>query len=561
MDPEQKPQSTPDTLPPDSELFDDVKPTTTTSTPAQPSLLKQAGTAALDAFTGVGKGFASTANNLGHIAMPDFALNFANKHLGTHIPVPTAEQQESYFKPQGTMQSIGKGAEQVGEFFLPGGAEEAGGEKLASALPKIGRFAKPLARIAGGEAVNEAQGGTPGVGAAGGAAGEAVGAGLRSLAPYAAETAMRIPPAARAFSRTPGKAILEDTVGIRPSTVGRTAQGTIARLTPEVEQAADAASTRANRLRGLLQAPPQEIPLAASTREPRLKPIAFPAEVNPEEPMAPRSANPMAPISEYPGINPHYLSGTEHPELSGRVPTAQGVLIRPAPVASGAAPSSLPNPISSLRPARQGISSAIDKAAQENTQSVHGQLQPMQDFLGRRFATGEEIPENVTPRDLLNLKRGFSKEFLGRWNPDVHQEVTNVGRGAYHALDSEFDKAVPMAADANQRISSLIPVLRAADKAERSPSLFQRAAGRVAAHTGALTVGAGGAVAGYHEGGVPGAIAGGTVGVLGPEILASPEAQMLLARSLHGAEGLKPAVGGLLQINRKQKTGTEGTQR
>lgn len=506
-DPEQKPQSTPDTLPPDSELFDDVKPTTTTSTPAQPSLLKQAGTAALDAFTGVGKGFASTANNLGHIAMPDFALNFANKHLGTHIPVPTAEQQESYFKPQGTMQSIGKGAEQVGEFFLPGGAEEAGGEKLASALPKIGRFAKPLARIAGGEAVNEAQGGTPGVGAAGGAAGEAVGAGLRSLAPYAAETAMRIPPAARAFSRTPGKAILEDTAGIRPSTVGRTAQGTIARLTPEVEQAADAASTRANRLRGLLQAPPQEIPLAASTREP------------------------------------------------------QGVLIRPAPVASGAAPSSLPNPISSLRPARQGISSAIDKAAQENTQSVHGQLQPMQDFLGRRFATGEEIPENVTPRDLLNLKRGFSKEFLGRWNPDVHQEVTNVGRGAYHLLDSEFDKAVPMAADANQRISSLIPVLRAADKAERSPSLFQRAAGRVAAHTGALTVGAGGAVAGYHEGGVPGAIAGGTAGVLGPEILASPEAQMLLARSLHGAEGLKPAVGGLLQINRKQKTGTEGTQR
>jgi hypothetical protein len=47
-------------------------------------------------------------------------------------------------------------------------------------------------------------------------------------------------------------------------------------------------------------------------------------------------------------------------------------------------------------------------------------------------------------------------------------------------------------------------------------------------------------------------IAGGVTGVLAPELIASPEGQMLVARSLNKAGSLKPAVGALLQGNRKK---------
>ena len=153
--------------------------------------------------------------------------------------------------------------------------------------------------------------------------------------------------------------------------------------------------------------------------------------------------------------------------------------------------------------------------------------------LGQEFMTGAPIPEDVTPRQILDLKRGFSDEHLGRWNPDIHAKTTAAGRQAYHALDSEFDRTVPGAAETNQKVSSLIPVIHAADKAERAPSLFQRTAGRFAAHTGAMTMGAMGAAGGYHAGGLPGAIAGGAAGLLGPELVASPESQMILARTLN----------------------------
>ncbi len=49
----------------------------------------------------------------------------------------------------------------------PGPAEEA----IASKLPMLGKLAKPLARMGGAEAVNEAQGGPVGAGALGAAEG------------------------------------------------------------------------------------------------------------------------------------------------------------------------------------------------------------------------------------------------------------------------------------------------------------------------------------------------------------------------------------------------------
>lgn len=86
------------------------------------------------------------------------------------------------------------------------------------------------------------------------------------------------------------------------------------------------AKPKPRRIAGLLEAPERDVPLDRGISRGSTRGGLFDAEVNPEEPMEPRSGNPFAPISQYPGINPHYLSGSEHPELSGRFAPTKGVL-------------------------------------------------------------------------------------------------------------------------------------------------------------------------------------------------------------------------------------------
>ena len=201
-----------------------------------------------------------------------------------------------------------------------------------------------------------------------------------------------------------------------------------------------------------------------------------------------------------------------------------------------------------LGPARSVISDALTRAAAHNAEGTSAQLRPMEEHLGRDFTTGQPIPQQVKPFDLLNLKRGFGEEHT-RWNPELHAPTIATSRAAYHALDSELDRTVPEAAGLNQRISSLIPVARRAESVSRNAPTLQRAAGRFGAHTGALTLGGVGALEGRREGGMPGMIAGGLTGVLAPELIASPEGQMLLARILNKAGALKPAVGTAAQFS------------
>jgi len=69
-----------------------------------------------------------------------------------------------------------------------------------------------------------------------------------------------------------------------------------------------------------------------------------------------------------------------------------------------------------------------------------------------------------------------------------------------------------------------------------------------------------GGAEGYREHGLPGAVAGIATGALVPELIASPEGQMLLARQLNGVRGLRPLVGAAAQF-RSQKKGTDKTER
>lgn len=517
----------------------------------EPTVLQKAMTGAADLGKGILKGAGSTANNIGHMLYPDALA----KHL---TGAPSAEQQESYFAPQNTMQTIGKTGEQAAEFMVPGGAEEAGATKLAEMAPRLGKVAAPLAHVltsaAGSSAVNAAQGGSPLTGAALGAGGQLLGQGLKAAAPAIAEGALNIRKLDRAYGKgggSIGRSILDETRGIRPSTIAASAEERLGELNPQLNAAADRASVQPNPVRGLLSVPPEELPLAPAPtpRNPKMRPMAFPAKINPEEPMEPRSGNPMAPISEYPGINPHYLSGSAHPELSGRVPTAQGVLIRPQEVPIGSAPiaSTIANPIASLRPARAALGNAFGTAARQGERTTATQLQPMATHLSETMS-GEPIPENVTPRQLLDLKRGFGNEFIHRWNPETMTGVKGTAANAYHGMAQEFNRVVPEGEELNTRISRLIPVAKRAESAELNAPTTQRALQRFGAHTGALTLGAMGGAEGYREGGLPGAMVGGLTGVVAPELIASPEGQMMLARTLNKARGLRPAVGMAAQL-------------
>ena len=416
--------------------------------PAAPSMLQKATGAIGDAVTGAGKGLLHTVSGSDDWMRAHGPAFMTNSNLGFGPPA-NLEHVKQMATPQGTAQKIGYGGEQVGEFLAPGGLEERGAAKLATLAPKLGEYAAPLAHVltsaisSGG--VNAAQGGSPVTGALMGAGGQVVGQGLKAAAPVIAETALGLPKAARAFGKTPGAALLDETRGIRPSTIAASAQERLGQLNPQLESAA---------------------------------------------------ANSKVPAS--------------------------------------------------LLPARGIVSDAANKAANQKAEGLFNQLGKQTNFLDYGGPSGE-----VTPQKLLDLKRGFNEEHL-RWNPEMHDRALSTGRQAYNALDQELDRTVPESAGLNQRISSLIPVAQRAESISRGAPTLQRAAQRFGAHTGALTLGGIGGYQGYREGGVPGAIAGGLTGVLAPELIASPEGQMALARTLNKANGLRPLVGGALQLDRKK---------
>src|ERR1035437_400564 len=425
------------------------KPVNTPAAPPEPSMLQKAGGAIGDVVTGAGKGLLHTVSGADDWMRAHGPAFMTNSNLGFGPPA-NLEHVKQMATPEGIAQKIGYGGEQVGEFLAPGGLEKKGAAKLAELVPWAGRAAKPLAKVLtsgiSAGAVNSAQGGSPITGAAMGAGGQIIGQGLKAAAPVMAETALGLPKAARAFGKTPGTALLDETRGIRPSTIAGSAQERLGELNPQLESAAS----------------------------------------------------------------------------SSRIPA-------------------------SLLPARGIVSDAASKAANQNAEGLFNQLGKQGDFLDYGGPSGE-----VTPQKLLDLKRGFNEEHL-RWNPEMHDRALSTGRQAYNALDQELDRTVPESAGLNQRISSLIPVAQRAESISRGAPTLQRAAQRFGAHTGALTLGGIGGYQGYREGGVPGAIAGGLTGVLAPELIASPEGQMALARTLYKMNGLRPLVGSALQLDRNKE--------
>lgn len=144
---------------------------------------------------------------------------------------------------------------------------------------------------------------------------------------------------------------------------------------------------------------------------------------------------------------------------------------------------------------------------------------------------GNSIALTISPKDLLDLKRGLGDTITNWGKIPERQGVSGILKQAYHALDAEFDRAVPGAAQTNQIVSTLIGVGRDADRKALMPGIMQGVAGRVAAHTGALTGAAVGAVEGSQHYGWKGGIVGGLAGLVAPEVMARPTTGMIAARA------------------------------
>jgi len=143
--------------------------------PAEPSMLSKAGAVGKDLLIGGGRGIAGTTSNLDTLMskIPGIGQWLTRPIGGNKSSAQTIAEEKQAAVPQNTTQAVGKGIEQAGEFLIPGAAEESGAARLATLLPRAGKAALPLAKLATSALstglLNKAQGGNFGTGALAGA--------------------------------------------------------------------------------------------------------------------------------------------------------------------------------------------------------------------------------------------------------------------------------------------------------------------------------------------------------------------------------------------------------
>lgn len=266
-----------------------------------------------------------------------------------------------------------------------------------------------------------------------------------------------------AYGATPGKAILEETSGVRPGAIAKSARGRIGELSTELEHRAASSTTpaRLTPARNVISTAIDKARAANSESTPNdLIPMRRQL-TEPRPGFAGRTVQPPAPL----------------------VPT-------PSPVlgANG-------QPIVTMQP---------------------GPLPP------------PVIADTQSPSDLLAMKRQFNRDFVRNWNPAANTKgALGVARQAEHELGTEVGRTVPGGAALNQRISSLIPVAERARLTDLQAGPMDRVLNRMTRPTGGFLP----ILFGFEQGGVPGA----ALSIAGQETLGSPSARMIAARSLRNA--------------------------
>lgn len=181
---------------------------------------RQSAQYAKDAGIGILKSAGSTAYNLGKLA---------HKIPGMETIAPDragafSEQNEltDALEPSNTAQAIGKGAGDIGQFFIPGAAQAGklgAVSRLAGKMGLAGRMGTEAASAAG---VTAAQGGDASTAAIGAAATTPVAAALGRAAPRIANTLLKPKDAAFATGANPGRGVVES--GLAATSLGSLAK-------------------------------------------------------------------------------------------------------------------------------------------------------------------------------------------------------------------------------------------------------------------------------------------------------------------------------------------------
>lgn len=514
-----------------------------------------------DVLKGINQSGWETAHNLGDFVLGDKTRPAFDRFVS---------QQEGATAPEpGIAGKVGFGAGQFAQFIIPGEAEERAGATLAEMAPRGLKFvSQTLPKLIDAAAISKFQGGSPLLGAVTAGAGEGLAQGLNKVAPSIAESALGIRRAERAYGKTPGKALLQDTKGIRPATVARSAGSKIGELTSDIENMAKEASvptiTRTGEPQRLALPPGKvgtEIP--ASPEPP--KAAAIPAEgvtvirpadltkldVDPNAP--PQRLLPLGPVNP-----PQQLPLTEgetvflpdngqRPEGFDRKRAYKGQVLLPQAEGGGG-----PFPLNqrlgalgmrvdqntvSLQPALNEIDQRMAVARDQNDPVALNTLGRVRERLTQEIGTGTPIPIDVTPKRALDLKRGVGK--IGNYHsePEFDRSVgSKAGKAAARAIDQTLDEALgPEFASKNQRISSLVDVKNRAASRGRSDDIWQRFFNRVGAHTGALAGAATGGILGYQKNGWGGFAQGAALGAILPEMIAAPTGKIAAARLMNAA--------------------------
>jgi len=519
--------------------------------------------------------------------------------IGNLIPlpgVPKANLNQPAVTPEGTMQKLGYGGEQVGEFMLPMGAEKKGAELLAAHAPQwAAKVAPPLARI-GTQAlsagtVNALHGEPFKQGAVAGALGGAAGEAGKAVAPSLVRSALRL--GSKRESAEPfAEAVLNETTGVKPSTIARQGGEKINQL---YEELLGKARTRGEELtippptqpptRGLLGAAPEVVPLG----EPPA-PIDVPGQLLPAREM--RRANIVGGMGEQvahelgeptAGTIPSRLQRqgflTSSPEwweqgAEGaraveknpvpRGPSGPGIMETRDPFVINQFRETTPGPYNipapqptlsaeapSVKPALDVLDKHIQHARAQNSPFVQT-LGDLRTALTHDVATGAPLPVRTTPEDILLRKQGFGQR-ITNWERVNGPLPEGVKREVYHALDSELDRTVPGSEQLNERMHNLFQPSKNAAIIANAPDITQRSLERIARPTGGMVLpmalGAGGA----RSAGLPGALLGGGLGLLGMEAISSPAGKMAAARLAQSGvpTHLLPAV--TLELLRKEE--------
>ncbi len=137
----------------------------------KPGLLRRAADTATDVIIGVGKGALSTVKGMANIGEKGFNSidnltgQYGLSQMAGLKPGETATEKiitKNLTESTNTAQAIGKGAEQIAEFFIPGGAagklgkvvKEAG---VAAKLPRVGKFLGATTKAIADAGINTAQ--------------------------------------------------------------------------------------------------------------------------------------------------------------------------------------------------------------------------------------------------------------------------------------------------------------------------------------------------------------------------------------------------------------------